>query len=275
MGGKLPSKPSAMSVREVVATATAVLAAVTVYVAVHDHRRKIKKQRKLAGEQPIAKDVLLKILNKSSELAKSIIDQIRLEVAKLKQTKNLSDEQAMQIFQQNFELQLDRVIGSIRKQYKVTEKAMDSSFKLHQNDPEVQAAIQNMRTLSTQQPALTSSTGAGSSSVGGPSTNSKGAITITREQLKEIMQFNATMLETELKPIKEEMARQRRNGKKPEVNPQRLIQLQARISEQVQKRFGCSDEQVMAAVEQHGARQDPAFNDVLQRIATTLQSTIA
>merc|ERR1712113_839055 len=135
-----------------------------------------------------------------------------------------------------------------------------------------------MRTLSTQQTALTASAGAGSSSGGGASSVSKGegaATTITREQLKEIMQFNATMLETELKPIKEEMARQRRAGKKPEVNPQRLIQLQARISEQVQKRFGCSDEQVMAAVEQHGAREDPAFNDVLQRIATTLQSTIA
>ena len=38
----------------------------------------------------------------------------------------------MQIFQQNFEHSLDQLIGAIRKQFNVSEKAMDSSFKLHQ-----------------------------------------------------------------------------------------------------------------------------------------------
>ena len=50
-----------------------------------------------------------------------------------------------------------------------------------------------------------------------------------------------------LKPIKEEMARQRRVGKQPQVDPQALMMLQGRISEQVQRKYGVSDEQVMAA----------------------------
>ena len=45
-------------------------------------------------------------------------------------------------------------------------------------------------------------------------------------------------------------------------------------SEAVQKRFGVSDDQVMAAVEQFGAKNDPSFKDILQRIATTLSSSL-
>ena len=40
---------------------------------------------------------------------------------------------------------------------------------------------------------------------------------LTRERLKEIMTFNATTLEKELRPIKEEMARQRKLGKTPQA----------------------------------------------------------
>ena len=97
---------------------------------------------------------------------------------------------------------------------------------------------------------------------------------LTREKLKEIMTFNAALLEKELKPIKEEMARQRRGGKQPRVDPQALMMLQGRISEQVQRKYGVSDEQVMAAVESFGAREDPAFKAILQRIATTLHSSL-
>ena len=88
------------------------------------------------------------------------------------------------------------------------------------------------------------------------------------------MTFNAALLEKELKPIKEEMARQRRVGKQPQVDPQALMMLQGRISEQVQRKYGVSDEQVMAAVESFGAREDPAFKEILQRIATTLNSSL-
>ena len=55
------------------------------------------------------------------------------------------------IFNQNFEVHLDRVIAEIRAQFGVTEKAMDASFKLHQGDADVKAAIHSMRVLGTAQ----------------------------------------------------------------------------------------------------------------------------
>ena len=89
------------------------------------------------------------------------------------------------------------------------------------------------------------------------------------------MTFNATTLEKELRPIKEEMARQRKLGKQPQVDPQALMQLQTRISEQVKSKFGVTDEQVMAAVEHYNAKTDPAFKDILARIANTLNNSLA
>ena len=52
------------------------------------------------------------------------------------------------------------------------------------------------------------------------------------------------------------------------------VQVQGRISEAVARKFGVTDEQVMAAVDYHGAKQDPSFKDILQRIATTLSSSL-
>lgn len=252
-----------------------VLGVGALYVLLHEARRKQKKQKRLQAESPISKEVLLKILNESADLSKNVIEQIRVEVSKLKTAKNLSDEQAMQIFQQNFELQLDRLIGTIRKAHNVTEQAMDASFKLHQGDPEVQSAIQNMRVLSTTAAGApsrpsTSSGAAGSSSSAGTG----GASKITRESLKAIMAYNATLLERELKPIKEEMVKQRSLGKNAQVDPNRLMQLQARISEQVHSKYGVTEMEVMDAVERFGAREDPAFREILQRIASTLNTTL-
>ena len=186
----------------------------------------------------------------------------------MQQAKNLPDDQALMLFQQNFEHSLDQLIGAIRKQYNVTEKAMDAAFKQHQEDPQVMAAIQSMRVLSSQQTATLASDGGAASSSGA------GVIelpaSLTRDRLREIMTFNAAMLERELKPIKEEMSRQKRAGKQPQVDTQALMQLQARISEMVQAKYGVTDEQVMAAVEHYNARNDPAFKEVLEQIARTL-----
>ena len=145
-----------------------------------------------------------------------------------------------QLFQTNFEHSLDQLIGAIRSSFNVTEKAMDTSFKQHQGDPEVQKAIQNMRVLSANSPAQ------------GGASGSQATVTIpaslTRERLKEIMTFNATTLEKELRPIKEEMARQRKLGKTPQVDPQALMGLQQRISSQVQDKYGVTDEQAMGDI---------------------------
>ena len=42
------------------------------------------------------------------------MDKIRVEVRKAQVARNLSDEQTMQLFQQNFEHSLDQLIGAIR-----------------------------------------------------------------------------------------------------------------------------------------------------------------
>ena len=59
-----------------------------------------------------------------------------------------------------------------------------------------------------------------------------------------------------------------------QLDPNRLMAVQMRISEAVTERFGVGDEQVMAAVEAYGAKEDPSFKDILQRIATTLSSSL-
>jgi len=254
----------------------AVVAAVgvgTVYVLLHESKRKRKNLEKKAKEAPISKEMLLKILNKAADNSKVIVDQIRVEVRKIQVARSLSDEQTMQLFHQNFEHSLDKLIGAIRNQFAVTEKAMDSSFKQHQGDPEVQRAIQNMRVLSANS-AAPSDPEAGVQRPA-PAAGAPIPASLTRDRLKEIMTFNATTLEKELRPIKEEMARQRKLGKQPQVDPQALMQLQTRISEQVKSKFGVTDEQVMAAVEHYNAKTDPAFKDILARIANTLNNSLA
>ena len=213
----------------------------------------------------------------------------------MQQQRSLSDEQALQLFQQNFEHSLDQLIAAIRNQYKVTEKAMDASFKLHQGDPEVQQAIQSMRMLSAASSPATgggasggtgsaagtarSGNGTSGSSVGGnggssPTDPNSLPESLTKHRLKEIMTFNAVMLEKELRPIKEKVEQLKKAGSANTLDPQLLMQVQMRISQAVQARFGVTDEQVMAAVEVYGAKSDPGFKDILQRIATTLSTSL-
>ena len=148
---------------------------------------------------------------------------------------------------------------------------MDSSFKQHQNDPAVRAAIQNMRTLSAGPGAPAAPTAdtapAGEGGVEIPAS-------LTRDKLREIMTFNAVTLEKELRPIREQMDAIRAKGQQPQVSPQVLQAVQGRISAAVMQKYGVTDEQVMAAVEKFGAREDPAFKDILQRIANTFATSL-
>ncbi|KAL1502900.1 hypothetical protein AB1Y20_010973 [Prymnesium parvum] len=251
---------------EMVCYAVGALAAGALYIAIHERRRKQKKELKLRRDAPIAKELLLQILNKSAEASKAVIERIRVEVQKIQQQKNLSSEQAHQLFQQNFEHSLDQLIGAIRTQHKVSEKAMDSSFKQHQNDPAVRAAIQNMRVLSSTAAAPPAAAAAAAEDV---------PASLTRDKLREIMTFNAVTLEKELKPIREQMEKIRAQGQSPQVSPQVLQAVQQRISQAVNSKYGVTDEQVMAAVEKFGAREDPAFKDILQRIAQTFASSLS
>ena len=82
------------------------------------------------------------------------------------------------------------------------------------------------------------------------------------------------MLEKELRPIKEKVEQLKKEGQANNLDPQLLMQVQMRISQAVQERFGVTDEQVMAAVDLYGAKSDPGFKDILQRIATTLSTAL-
>ena len=140
-----PSAQHGKSTRDALLVSAGVAAAVAVYVVVHEHRRKSKKVQRARANEPIPKDTLLKILSRSAEAAKVVITKLRVEIGKMQAQRGLSDEQATMIFNQNFEVHLDRVIAEIRAQFGVTEKAMDASFKLHQGDADVKAAIHSMR----------------------------------------------------------------------------------------------------------------------------------
>ena len=74
--------------------------------------------------------------------------------------------------------------------------------------------------------------------------------------------------------LEDEVERVRKAGKTAQVDPNVLMEVQMRISEAVAARFGVTDDQVMTAVEAFGARNDPSFKDILQRIATTLSSSL-
>jgi len=253
---------------EMIGFGLAAVAAGVCYVMVHEARRKRKKAEKLARDSPISKELLLQILNKSAEASKAVIERIRVEVRKIQQQRSLSDDQTHQLFQQNFEHSLDQLIGAIRNQHRVSEKAMDSSFKQHQSDPDVRAAIQNMRLLSGAAPAAPQQAAAASGAGDGVPPE------LTRDKLREIMTFNAVTLEKELKPIRKQIEEIRKKQPEAQINPQVLASLQKRISEQVETRYGVNDAQVMAAVEEFGAREDPAFKDILTRIANTFTEAL-
>jgi len=121
-----------------------------------------------------------------------------------------------------------------------------------------------------------SSAGGGGGGGGGGEMGSNGLpASLTKDQLREIMTFNAVMLEKELRPIKEQLERSRRSGQASQLDPQVLMQVQMRISQAVQQRFEVTDEQVMAAVEVYGAKNDDSFKPILQRIATTLSTSLS
>ena len=56
--------------------AAASVAVGTLYVVVHESRRKRKKAEKVARDAPITKDLLLAILNKSADASKVVIEKV-------------------------------------------------------------------------------------------------------------------------------------------------------------------------------------------------------
>ena len=72
-----------MSTRlEIFGLAAAAITAGTIYVMVHEARRKHKKALKLEREAPISKEMLLKILNKSADASRAVIDRVTVSCAR-------------------------------------------------------------------------------------------------------------------------------------------------------------------------------------------------
>lgn len=220
----------------------------TAYVLVHEHRRKAKGERKRIANAPISKELLLEILTESgAHFTQEKVEQLRTIVeAKAKQLK-YSEQETTQLYNEHFQQNLDQIINAVRQSKKVSEKAMDSSFREHQEDPDVQRAVQKMRIRSATVPK-----------------------TLTPSKVKEIMNYNCKQLEQELKPVKQEMEAARRQGRQPQINEQVLLQMQIRIAAKVKSKFGVTDEQVMSAVEKLGMQEDPEFRAIMNKLQNIL-----
>ena len=68
-----------MSKLEILGLGLAAVAAGTIYVLVHEKRRKAKKEAAQAANAPISKEMLLQILNKSAEASKAVIERVRVQ----------------------------------------------------------------------------------------------------------------------------------------------------------------------------------------------------
>lgn len=134
-----------------------VLVAATLYVSVHERRRKAKAlRRKESGTQSscsesmrssnvMSKDKLVSILEQSSAAAYQLIEQTRKMVyAKHEQTGE-SLEKVVEELQKDFEQAMETVVSQIRKNHGVTEAQMTAAMVANQSDTEVQTALTNLR----------------------------------------------------------------------------------------------------------------------------------
>ncbi|KOO28305.1 hypothetical protein Ctob_004252 [Chrysochromulina tobinii] len=134
----------------------AVVAVGTAYVLIHEHRRKLKKERRAAAEAEGASgasadgrsssymsvDRLLKLLNELAKAAYTLIEQMVHE-------KHVSTGRALETcvdeLQKDFEAAMEAVMGSIRAQHGVTEQTMSLAMMQHQDNPKVAAAVVALR----------------------------------------------------------------------------------------------------------------------------------
>jgi len=127
----------------------------TIYVLVHEKRRKIKALRReeAGGSSPggqrnaamVSKEQLIRILEESSAAAYQLIEQTRKMVyAKHEQTK-LPLEKVVEELQKDFEQAMETVVFQIRKNHGVTEQQMTAAMVANQQDAAVQTALSTLR----------------------------------------------------------------------------------------------------------------------------------
>lgn len=128
----------------------------TMYVLVHEKRRKMKALRRgeaQGGSSPdgqrnssvVTKEQLIRILEESSAAAYQLIEQTRKMVyTKHEQTK-IPLEKVVEELQKDFEQAMETVVFQIRKNHGVTEQQMTAAMVANQADPAVQSALSTLR----------------------------------------------------------------------------------------------------------------------------------
>lgn len=131
----------------------AVVATGTIYVLVHEARRKAKKAAKktAAGAgSSVDNDILtaerlIFVLGESANGAYQLIEQTRRMVHERHVASGQSLEACVDEMQKDFEAAMEAVIASIRQKNGVTEQMMSAAMVQHQADPVVQAAVTALR----------------------------------------------------------------------------------------------------------------------------------
>lgn len=137
----------------------------TVYVLVHEHRRKAKKVRRLALEAAgggegsssgaaaassgLSAAKLIEILTESSIAAYQLIEQTRKAVHEKHVATNRPLEDCVDELQKNFESSMEVVLGAVRQKHGVSEQLFSEAMQSHSSDPAVKAAVEQLRDAMT------------------------------------------------------------------------------------------------------------------------------
>jgi len=149
----MPSLQTTLQVSLGVATAAALG---TAYVLIHEHRRKLKAERKRlaaenragssdGGSSGLTRDRLIAILDESATAAYQLIEQTRKMVHVKHEQSGISLEDAVDELQKDFQSAMEAVLGAIRNKHSVTEQEMSTAMMSNQEDADVTAAITALR----------------------------------------------------------------------------------------------------------------------------------
>jgi len=139
---------------QVAGAIAAAVAVGTAYVLIHEHRRKGKKERKLAAtggagsssDSPgLSAARLIEVLGESANAAYQLIEQTRKMVHEKHTQTGQSLETCVDELQRDFESAMEAVIGSIRAKHGVSEAQMTEAMVANQQDPTVHAAVTALR----------------------------------------------------------------------------------------------------------------------------------
>jgi len=126
----------------------------TIYVIVHEQRRKTKSLRKesrgtdegssSSSGDMLSKEGLINLLEQSSDAAYQLIEQTRKMIFAKHEQSGIPLDKVVESFQTNFEQAMQAVVYQIRKNHGVTEEQMTAAMAANQADPAVELAIKTL-----------------------------------------------------------------------------------------------------------------------------------